>query len=44
MNEKALILEFDRERLQLVLNKAHQLRHLYQAKINQFMNFLKTLQ
>ena len=36
--------EFDRERLQLVLNKAHQLRHLYQAQIGQFLTFLKTLQ
>jgi hypothetical protein len=36
--------EFDRDRLQLVLNKAHQLRHLYRAQIGQFLNFLKTLQ
>jgi len=44
MNEKALILEFDRERLQLVLNKTQQLRHSYEAQIEQFLNFLKTLQ
>jgi hypothetical protein len=37
-------IDFDRERLQLVLNKAGQLRQLYEAQIGQFLNFLKTLQ
>ena len=37
-------IEFDRERLQLVLNKTHQLRDLYEVQINRFLKFLKTLQ
>ena len=36
--------EFDQARLQLVLDKAFQLRIHYQAQIEQFLNFLKTLQ
>jgi hypothetical protein len=36
--------EFDRERLQLVLKKAQQLDKLYEAQIRQFLKFLKTLQ
>jgi hypothetical protein len=37
-------IEFDQERLQLVLHKAHQLSHLYQGQISRFLTFLKTLQ
>ena len=36
--------EFDRERLQLVLNKAQHLCLFYEEQIGQFLNFLKTLQ
>ncbi|MCB8942901.1 MAG: hypothetical protein H6658_03890 [Ardenticatenaceae bacterium] len=37
-------IDFDRERLQLVLKRAWQLHPLYEAQIGQFLNFLKSLQ